>query len=45
MASPPHRAALLDPRFREIGVGVALGAPRGGITAPAATYVGELGVR
>ena len=45
MASPPHRAALLDPRFRELGVGLALGAPKAGVTAPAATYVGEVGVR
>lgn len=28
--SPPHRAILLDPAFRDVGVGVAKGAPRGG---------------
>jgi uncharacterized protein YkwD len=30
LASPPHRAILLDPQFRDLGVGVARGAPRGG---------------
>jgi uncharacterized protein YkwD len=29
MASPPHRAILLDPRFRDLGIGVARGAPQG----------------
>jgi uncharacterized protein YkwD len=29
LASPPHRAILLDPRFRDVGVGVAHGAPSG----------------
>ncbi|MCW3041191.1 MAG: hypothetical protein JWM31_3096 [Solirubrobacterales bacterium] len=28
LASPPHRAILLDPRFREIGVGLLRGVPR-----------------
>jgi uncharacterized protein YkwD len=27
--SPPHRAILLDPGFRDLGVGTALGAPAG----------------
>jgi uncharacterized protein YkwD len=27
--SPPHRAILLDPNFRDLGVGVARGAPSG----------------
>lgn len=30
LASPPHRAILLDPAFRDVGVGVARGAPTGG---------------
>jgi uncharacterized protein YkwD len=30
LKSPPHRAILLDPNFRDLGVGVAHGAPRGG---------------
>lgn len=29
LKSPPHRAILLDPGFRDLGVGVARGAPRG----------------
>jgi uncharacterized protein YkwD len=29
MHSPPHRAILLDPNFRDLGVGVAHGAPSG----------------
>ncbi|HWH93153.1 MAG TPA: CAP domain-containing protein [Baekduia sp.] len=29
LASPPHRAILLSPAFRDLGVGVAHGAPRG----------------
>lgn len=29
LASPPHRAILLDPSFRDLGVGVAKGTPRG----------------
>jgi len=29
LASPPHRAILLDPGFRDLGIGVARGAPRG----------------
>jgi uncharacterized protein YkwD len=43
MNSPPHRALLLDPRFREVGVGVVPGSPFGG--AQAATYVAEFGAR
>jgi uncharacterized protein YkwD len=30
MASPPHRAILLDPSYRDIGVGVGAGAPVAG---------------
>lgn len=29
LASPPHRAILLDPAFRDLGVGVAKGTPAG----------------
>jgi uncharacterized protein YkwD len=29
LKSPPHRAILLDPSYRDIGIGVARGAPRG----------------
>lgn len=46
LASPPHRRNLLDRRFRETGIGIALGTPgtdsRG---RPSATYVQELGAR
>lgn len=33
MASPEHRAIVLDGRFRDIGVGLALGAPMNGMGA------------
>jgi uncharacterized protein YkwD len=42
MHSPPHRRNILDPSFKEIGIGVALGAPTGG---NGATYVNEFGRR
>jgi uncharacterized protein YkwD len=45
MASPTHRAVILDGRFRDLGVGVAMGKPipeRGG---NAAIYSLEFGVR
>jgi uncharacterized protein YkwD len=29
LRSPPHRAILLDPSFRDVGIGVAKGTPRG----------------
>jgi uncharacterized protein YkwD len=29
LASPPHRAILLDPAYRDLGIGVARGAPSG----------------
>jgi uncharacterized protein YkwD len=42
LASPPHRRVLLDPRFAEVGVGVAPGSPRD--RAPtAATVAAEFG--
>jgi uncharacterized protein YkwD len=44
MHSPPHRAALLDPKMREIGMGVAPGAPSGS-NRNAGTYVMDLGRR
>jgi uncharacterized protein YkwD len=37
MASPPHRATLLRPGFRHIGVGVALGTMDGFAGANVAT--------
>ena len=42
MRSPGHRHVLLNPRYREIGAGVASGSP---VSGPAgATYAVELGV-
>jgi uncharacterized protein YkwD len=43
MRSAPHRDVLLDRRYRDVGVGVALGNPvgAGGVSA---TYSAELGV-
>jgi uncharacterized protein YkwD len=43
MASPDHRANILKPRFREIGIAIVVGAPVGGV-ARAATYATEFGV-
>jgi uncharacterized protein YkwD len=44
MQSPPHRENLLDPSFRDAGVGVARGFPLG--RAPrAATYTADFGAR
>jgi uncharacterized protein YkwD len=44
MHSPPHRHVLLEPSFREVGIGVVLGTPRppgrGG-----ATYTADFGVK
>lgn len=45
LASPEHRHLLLDPGFRELGVGIAPGAPRPGNTGlPGATYAVDFGV-
>jgi uncharacterized protein YkwD len=43
MASPGHRDNLLNPAFREIGIGVALGSPRQRDLAGAATYTTDFG--
>jgi uncharacterized protein YkwD len=43
MDSPRHRRILLDPRYRDVGVGVAIGNPVGAEPAPGATYAAELG--
>jgi uncharacterized protein YkwD len=43
MHSPGHRAILLDGRFRDVGIGVAVGAP--GIAGPAATVTADFGAR
>jgi uncharacterized protein YkwD len=44
MASPPHRAVMLNGRYREGGVGVAPGSPLGA-PGPAATFVLDVGTR
>jgi uncharacterized protein YkwD len=44
MHSPPHRANILNARFREIGIGVSRGAPVGGMDR-AATYGTDFGTR
>lgn len=43
MTSPDHRANILKGAFRDIGVGIALGAPVPGLSG--ATYVNEFGRR
>jgi uncharacterized protein YkwD len=43
MHSPDHRANILEPRFREIGLGVALGSPTGDAPDQAATYTTDFG--
>jgi uncharacterized protein YkwD len=42
LQSPGHRAILLDGRFRDVGIGIALGAPQG---AGGATFNGNFGAR
>lgn len=37
MADSPHRAIVLDARYRDVGVGLALGAPMGGMGEAGAT--------
>jgi uncharacterized protein YkwD len=44
MRSPPHRANILDPGFRDAGVGVARGYPMGGVVG-SATYTVDFGAR
>jgi uncharacterized protein YkwD len=44
MHSWGHRANILNPRFREIGIGVVSGAPEPG-THQAATYAASFGTR
>jgi uncharacterized protein YkwD len=45
MASPGHRANILRRSFREIGIGIALGAPVAGLSGDAVTYTNEFGTR
>jgi uncharacterized protein YkwD len=43
MNSPGHRANILNRRFREAGIGIAFGAPGGGLGGGGATYALEFG--
>ncbi|MEA2358592.1 MAG: hypothetical protein QOI62_1852 [Solirubrobacteraceae bacterium] len=43
LRSAEHRAILLDGRYRDLGVGIALGAP--GLSGSAATVTADLGAR
>ncbi len=45
MHSPGHRANILHRAFREIGVGVAIGAPSPVGGQPAATYTTDFGFK
>jgi uncharacterized protein YkwD len=45
MHSPGHRRNMLDRRFQDIGVGIAIGAPEDVEGAPSATYATEFGAR
>lgn len=45
MASPPHRRTLLRRHFRDIGIGLALGAPATEVTDTAATLTLNFGRR
>jgi uncharacterized protein YkwD len=46
MRSPAHKRNIVNGRFHELGLGVALGAPRSGVgSGAAATYVNEFGMR
>jgi uncharacterized protein YkwD len=45
MHSPPHRAIILSPQFREVGVGVAFGVPASGAGAAGATIALDFGSR
>jgi uncharacterized protein YkwD len=43
--SAPHRAVLLDPSYRDVGLAVVEGAPRPGVASGAATAVAVFGRR
>ena len=45
MHSPGHRHNILEPRYREIGIGVAAGTPVDAGGVPGATYTTEFGKR
>jgi uncharacterized protein YkwD len=43
LRSPPHRAILLNRRYQDGGIGIAVGAPQGG--GGRATFTGDFGAR
>jgi uncharacterized protein YkwD len=45
MESPGHRANILRRQFRELGIGIAIGAPVDAGGGPGATYTADFGVR
>ena len=45
MHSPGHKANILSRSFREIGIGIARGAPQRGAGGDAATYTTDFGAR
>jgi uncharacterized protein YkwD len=45
MHSEPHRVNILASTFREIGIGIVNGSPRGDAPASSATYTTEFGLR
>jgi uncharacterized protein YkwD len=42
LRSPDHRAILLDARYEDVGIGIAVGDPQGG---PGATFTSDFGAR
>ena len=44
MHSPPHREVMLNPAFREVGIGIVSGVPRP-LPPGGATYTADFGVR
>jgi uncharacterized protein YkwD len=45
LESPAHRSTLLSPRYRHVGVGVALGSPIGVNEGNTAIYTADFGYR
>ena len=43
MSDPPHRATLLDPQWKQVGVAGLSGSAFPGVANPAGTYVVEFG--
>jgi uncharacterized protein YkwD len=45
MKSPPHRYSMLSGRYRDVGIGVAIGSPAGGGGGDTAIYTVNFGYR